>query len=352
MCAGGYSVRVAAPGLASQTETDVARTLPGVALALLGLARAAGAPHADEPVPAVPVLPAAAAVPAAAVDPERAEAVLFTADPPPSCAPPMAPAARVRCLVAARYRTEARSTQELALRLHDEMGDVPGSERELDMDGGFRGRIHILPALPTGEAETHLRWVLGAQRDIEAFVVALERRAGKPLAYRHRALVWRFFHTVKKRTPSAYASGWEVGYNLDGSLNRSAATVRDTIFHEVFHLNDFEHRTWSRRALGPLVDGILARCRGGVACLATYAPTATRVRKTGMYYAFQPDNGDTAVEYAAELATRYFLEQRAVLRGERLAGPAFKCGPDENARAWRALADEFFAGVDLVPACR
>jgi hypothetical protein len=36
----------------------------------------------------------------------------------------------------------------------------------------------------------------------------------------------------------------------------------------------------------------------------------------------------------------------------KLSQRAFKCGPPENARAWRALVDEFFAGRDLVPACR
>jgi hypothetical protein len=29
----------------------------------------------------------------------------------------------------------------------------------------------------------------------------------------------------------------------------------------------------------------------------------------------------------------------------------FKCGPAENAKAWAALVEEFFGGVDLVPAC-
>jgi hypothetical protein len=31
--------------------------------------------------------------------------------------------------------------------------------------------------------------------------------------------------------------------------------------------------------------------------------------------------------------------------------PAFKCGTNENARAWKLLVDEFFGGVDRVPAC-
>jgi hypothetical protein len=270
---------------------------------------------------------------------ERAVEVLGAGAPAPDC--------DVRCLIAARY-ARWPATRDLALVLFDEMGDVAGSERELDMDGGFRGAIHIVPAVPEPGA---LRWLIAAQRDFEAFATALERRAGKPLPYRHRGLVWRFFRTAR-HTPSAYAEGWEVAYNLAGSLVGSADGVRDTMFHEIFHLNDFAHGTWSRRALGALVDGILVRCGRQPSCLAPYAPTPMRVRATGVYYAFQPNNGDTANEYAAELATRYFHEQRAALRGERWPGGRFKCGPEQNRRAWRALADEFFGGVDLVPECR
>lgn len=75
------------------------------------------------------------------------------------------------------------------------------------------------------------------------------------------------------------------------------------------------------------------------------------VRATGTYYAFQPNNGNGVHEYAAELAVRYYKEQAEMLRAKRLARPAFKCGPPENARAWKALVDEFFGGRDLVPTC-
>ena len=294
-------------------------------------------------------LPAARAEPSVAAD--RAEQILFGDHPPGACAPITDAPAHVRCLLSARYG-RSRTALRLVLALYDEMGDVAGSEEETDLDGGYRGTIHLVPALPVGDAEEHLRWILGAQREIEGFLAGLGRRAGAPLSYRHRALAWRFFRSIKRRTPSAYAAAWEVGYNVVGSLNSSAMGVRDTLFHEIFHLNDAAHDGWSRRELGDLVDGIIARCGTDSACLSPYAPTATQVKKTGTYYAFQPDNGDNANEYAAELATRYFIEQRAALRGERPSGVRFKCGPEENRRAWRALADEFFGGVDLVPPCR
>ncbi|NOU27651.1 MAG: hypothetical protein HOO96_07045 [Polyangiaceae bacterium] len=66
-------------------------------------------------------------------------------------------------------------------------------------------------------------------------------------------------------------------------------------------------------------------------------------------YAFQP--GNDVREYAAELAVRYFREQSAMLAKKPLAKPAFKCGPQENALAFRLFVDEFFDGVDRTPAC-
>src|SRR6185369_9315892 len=146
--------------------------------------------------------------------------------------------------------------------------------------------------------------------------------------------------SVKRTTPSAYASGWTVAYNVAGSLNTSAGAVRETLFHEIFHLNDAAHGDWSPRVLGPVFDAIVARCGTRVACLRPYAPGDTMVRG-GTYYAFQPDNGESVHEYGAELALRYYREQRAVIRRERLAAPAFKCGPDENRRAWTAMVAEF-----------
>ena len=71
----------------------------------------------------------------------------------------------------------------------------------------------------------------------------------------------------------------------------------------------------------------------------------------GTYYAFQPNNGNGVHEYAAELAVRYWKEHLEMLDKGKLAKPAFKCGGPENARSWKALVDEFFAGRDLVPGC-
>lgn len=184
-------------------------------------------------------------------------------------------------------------------------------------------------------------------------------------------LSFRFFrsssgpegHEVPRTTPSAYADGtFTLAFNVEGSLLRTETGVRETIFHEVFHMNDAAHHDWSRRALSADYQAILKKCgamnvagpaAGGTAqtkmtaCLRPYAPTGTMVRG-GTFYAFEPNNGHTVREYAAELALRWYEEERAVLRHEHM--PAFKCGPPENRRSWDALVKEFFA-IDLVPPC-
>ena len=155
---------------------------------------------------------------------------------------------------------------------------------------------------------------------------------------------------MKRTTPSAYAEGWSVAYNVAGSLNTSADAVRETLFHEIFHLDDAAHDEWSGRVLRPIFDAIVQKCAARTACLGPFAPNDTMVRG-GTYYAFQPNNGDAVHEYAAELALRYYRDNRASMRGEALKKPGFKCGPPENQRAWTAIAGEFFGGVDRTPTC-
>ena len=86
-------------------------------------------------------------------------------------------------------------------------------------------------------------------------------------------------------------------------------------------------------------------------CLAPFAPNDTKVRATGTYYAFQPNNGDAVHEYAAELAVRYFKEQTEMAaHAASSRAPRSSADLPENARAWKGLVDEFFGGHDLVPA--
>jgi len=278
------------------------------------------------------------------VDGARAREVLFPEGIPVGCETD-----DVRCHLARRLLAHEPERND-ALVLLDELGDVVGTESERSIDGGFRGRIRLVPQLPVGEYRKHLTWVLAAQRDIASFVRAIEAKAISPLRYRHRAILWKFMRSVGRTTPSAYANDWEIAYNVVGSLHRSQTAVRETIFHEIFHLNDQEHGNWSRRRLGSIVDGIAQRCGTNTPCLTPYAPFKTKVRG-GTYYAFQPNNGDLAHEYSAELATRYFLEQLSAMRNESYPGGWFKCRTPENAEAFAALAEEFFGGVDLTPPC-
>ncbi len=313
---------------------------------------AAGAATSSAPTPLASSSASASAVAAAppSVSTTRALEVLFRGSVPSgSACKPGDDGAFVRCLVGERFVGHAEEAT-LALALFDELGDVVGTEREQDMEGGFRGTIHLVPELPVGTHKRHLAWVLSAQRSIAAFEDGLRKSSDKPVRYRHRALAWRFLRSVGRTTPSAYAASWEVGYNVSGSLHSGEQAVRETIFHEVFHLNDEEHGDWSARALAPIVSSIVKRCGTKTPCLKPFAPGKTMVRG-GTYYAFQPDNGEMAHEYAAELATRYFLEQSARMSGERYPDGWFKCGAKENAEAYRALADEFFGGVDRTPAC-
>ena len=251
-------------------------------------------------------------------------------------------------MIESAYAADAKA-KELALALHRDLGDVPGVGPEEIMDGGYRGKIHLVPQLPIGKYRRHIAWVSAARRDIDAFFVQLFDGHAQP-AYRWRALTLRFVRSVKKRTPSAYAFACVIEYNVNGSLMTSANGVRETLFHELFHNNDHDHKDWSARTLQTDYDAIVKKCGTKIRCLAPYAPNTTKVRG-GTYYAFQQNNGNGVHEYAAELAVRYWKEQSEMLRSKKLSKTAFKCGPPENARSWKALVDEFFAGRDLTPPC-
>jgi hypothetical protein len=256
----------------------------------------------------------------------------------------------VECLIAARYAHDDKAAH-LALALYRDTGSIAGLGADEQMDGGYRGQIHLVPQLPVAGYRQHLAWVAAALDQIGRFYSAQLADVATP-AYRWRALRLAFVRSVDKHTPSAYATSWSITYNVEGSLLTSADGVRETLVHELFHLNDEQHHDWSGKTLAKDYQAILDKCGAHptLRCLAPYAPNSTVVRG-GTYYAFQQNNGDAVHEYAAELAVRYFDEQSEMRRRGRLARRAFKCGPAENARSWQAFVDEFFAGRDLVPSC-
>ncbi len=282
------------------------------------------------------------------------QALLFGDAKAPDCTKRPDP---IECLVEARFANDAKA-EALAVKLYRATGDLAALGVDEQMNGGYRGAIHLVPELPVGRYRKHLVWVVAATHAIDGFFAQL--LDGKQPAYRWHDLAFRFVRSIGKRTPSAYASiiqvggpsqVWAIEYNVAGSLLTSETGVRETLFHELFHINDENHHDWSQHTLASDYAAIVKKCGTRMKCLAPYAPNDTRVRATGTYYAFQPNNGNTVHEYAAELAVRYFKEQSEMLARGKLAGRPFKCGPAENGRAWRALADEFFAGVDHVPAC-
>jgi hypothetical protein len=250
-----------------------------------------------------------------------------------------------RDAVVARFASDADASK-VALDLFDTDADVVDVLPAQRFDGGYRGVIQLVPALPVGADRKHLGWVAGALHDFDDFFAALAKR-GTP-RYRWRGLSLLFFRSVGNTTPNAFALGWTVSYNVNGSIDTSADATRETLFHEIFHLDDADHGDWSPKHLTEVHDAIEHKCGTSTPCLTPYAPTSTMVRR-GTYYSFQP--GNDVHEYAAEVALRWYREQRAMVRGDKPVRPSFKCGPFENRRAWEAITAEFFGGVDLVPGC-
>ncbi|MBL8953118.1 MAG: hypothetical protein JNK82_20240 [Myxococcaceae bacterium] len=247
----------------------------------------------------------------------------------------------------ARFETDSAAL-ELALALYARSGTIVSTIPEAeDFDGGYRGIIRIVPQLPVGPERRHLEYVVATLAYYDEFFAAVEKAAGKAPRYRWQNLKLQFFKSLKRRTPAAFASRWTVSYNVNGTLNGSEKQVKDLMFHELFHLNDADHGGWTTKALGFTHASIRVRCGTKVDCLAPFAPDPLIVRG-GTYYSFMPGNGPE--EYGADLALRYFREQRDALAGKPVKKP-FKCGPPENARVWKELVDEFFAGADAVPAC-
>src|SRR3954465_7527957 len=263
------------------------------------------------------------------------QALLFGDAKPPDCTPTDArPFDPIACLLDARFAKDEQAKQ-LAAELYRTSCDLAALGEDEQMNGGYRGTIHLVPELPVGKYRKHLTWVVAATGSVDQFFTKV--LDGKQAKYRWRELAFRFVRSVGKHTPSAYAligphDVWTIEYNVEGSLLTSETGVRETFFHELFHINDEDHKDWSQHTLATDYQAIVKKCGTRSTCLAPYAPNDTKVRATGTYYAFQPNNGNTVHEYAAELAVRYFKEQSEMLANGKLAAKAFKCGPAENGR--------------------
>lgn len=118
----------------------------------------------------------------------EAQQLLYAGAAAPSSCATGSTAARVECLVGARYASDP-SARSVALSLFRETGGVAGVLPAETYDGGFRGDIRLVPALPTGTYRKHVVRVRDAMRDIDDFFVTIASAASAPLAYR-----WREVH--------------------------------------------------------------------------------------------------------------------------------------------------------------
>jgi hypothetical protein len=156
--------------------------------------------------------------------------------------------ADIPCLIEEAYAADPKA-KALALALYRDQGSVAGVGPDEIMDGGYRGKIHLVPELPIHGYRTHLQWVSDAMKTTEDFFAKLFDKQPAP-AYRWHGVQFRFVRSVGKHTPSAYAMKWIVEYNVAGSLLTSQAGVFETLFHELFHTNHGERGgDWSTKHL-------------------------------------------------------------------------------------------------------
>jgi hypothetical protein len=264
-----------------------------------------------------------------------------------ACPPTLAAREHAECLIAFRFADDAEAL-DLARTLYAKTGALPGVDTTPSL-GTYDGeRVPMRPALPVGDDRQHLAWILASFERYEEIFAALAARAPAPIDFQLRPDAFGFFRTDVPSYPSAWGQAGVVGYNLVGPLHTSGRDVLETLFHELFHLNDERRGGWSAAVLGDIFDAIVERCRDNHECLGDFAPHDTLV-PDGTYYPFDARTRDVR-EYGAELALRYFREHEAILDGAPLE-PPFKCRSDDNRIAWERLARDFFGGLDLSRTC-
>lgn len=264
-----------------------------------------------------------------------------------ACPDTLPPREHAMCLLEFRFGTDEEAAA-LARSFYSRTETLLGVETRPTIEG-FRGeQVALHPALPLGTDRHHIEWLSESLDGFDRFLDALREHAPRTVRFSTRPRAFVFFRTAETSFPSAYYVDEKIAYNLAGPLHTNRGDARETMFHELFHLNDAREEGWSERALGEIFGAILAECTGHD-CFAAYAPHSSVV-DDGTFYAFDPRTGDVR-EYAAELALRYLLEQERVLAGEGPIDPPFKCVTALNGVAWTRLTDTFFGGADLTPPC-
>jgi len=264
-----------------------------------------------------------------------------------ACPSTLPPKDHAECLIEFRFAHDAEAL-DLARALYAKTGVLPGVDTSKSQSTYAGENVTTKPALPLGDDRQHLAWIIASFERYDEVFSALAAQAPAPIDFSLRPDAFVFFRTETRTYPSAWGQGGVVGYNLDGPLHTSERDVLETLFHELFHLNDERRGGWSASALGDVFEGIIRRCGADDECLGGFAPYDTRV-PDGTYYPFDERTRDVR-EYGAELALRWYLEHEAMLKGSPLE-PPFKCGPDENHVVWERITNDFFGGLDLTRAC-
>jgi len=277
------------------------------------------------------------------------------------------PSTRARCLIDFRFSAD-HEARLLARALYEHSHVLPAISPRVEIEG-YRGtRVAILPATPIDKQRHHLRWLRRSLDSFESFISEVSARAPRKVTFDVRPEVIVFFRTAGSSYPSAFVDGRAISYNLDGPLHRRWRDMHETLFHELFHVNDGQRDNWSEQQLVGVFDAILDRCSassakgvGSERCFRPFAPypfSASKARTDpgaaatahDALYAFDERTREVR-EYAAEVALRYFLEHERIFNHEEPIRPPFKCLNALNARAWTLMADEFFGGLDLAPRC-
>jgi hypothetical protein len=259
------------------------------------------------------------------------------------------------CLINLRFVSDPQALT-LARAIYEATNVLPGIAAPSVPIEGYRGEnVELIPALPLGpEYRHHLAWLRSSFETFRSFLDAIgtEATAQSTVSFDARPDAVIFFRTPSPSYPSAFFIDGNIAYNLDGPRHSDRREMHETLFHELFHVNDAKHDAWSTKALQPIFDAIVERCGVDHECLRPYTPHDSTVSE-GTFYAFDERTRHVR-EYAAELALRYFLEHEPILAGMAPApstSPPFKCWTEENRAAWDLLVGEFFGGVDLTSAC-
>ena len=189
------------------------------------------------------------------------QALLFGDAHAPDCSKHADP---VACLIDARFAKDSKA-QALADRpLRARAVTSPRLGVDEIMDGGFRGKIHLVPEPPIGKYRKHLEWVSAAAGSLDDFFTKqFDGKRSRTIAGATSRFASCARSASTRRAPTRDLGAndvWTIEYNVEGSLLTSETGVRETIVHELFHINDEAHKDWSQHTLANDFNAIVKKC--------------------------------------------------------------------------------------------